>query len=145
MRTMFIAALIAASLPLVAQAQPAISVSSAVFVENATAGATRIVEKASYLSRGQRVILMMNWQATADGRPFTVMTPVPARLAFERSANGAEEVSVDGGRNWGHLGALRIQDQDGPRLAAPEDVTHLRWRLSGATRTGRLTWSALVR
>ena len=56
--------------------------------------------------------------------------------------------STDGGRNWGQLGIMRMRDRDGTRLASPEDVTHLRWRVAdseAARGSGRFTYSALVR
>jgi hypothetical protein len=53
-------------------------------------------------------------------------------------------VSVDGGKTWGKLGKLRI----GSRLATPEDVTHVRWRISAAHAAlgrGDIAYSGIVR
>jgi hypothetical protein len=59
-----------------------------------------------------------------------------------------EEISIDGGRSWGKLGMLMIRDTSGTRLASPEDVTHVRWRIPAsvaARGTGTIAYSAIVR
>ena len=89
---------------------------------------------------GDKVILVVQWRSETRDRPFTVQSAIPRSLAFQRAGHDAAEVSIDGGRNWGELGALRI----GSRLASAEDVTHVRMRVAGSP-TGRLTYSAIVR
>lgn len=125
-------------------AQSAEGVSRAVYVEriaNAPGGErVRTIEPADELQRGDKVVLVVEWRGR---EPAMVSSAVPRPLAFQRSSSDAVEVSVDGGRNWGRLGAMRIEDRDGRRLASPEDVTHLRWR-SAAGET-KLTYSAIVR
>jgi hypothetical protein len=114
--------------PLHAKPTP-VAIDSAVFVERID-GASRTLEAASSLRKGERVVTVLRWQAAAGS--YTVTSPVPPRLQFEDSSAQAIEVSTDGGRNWRALGGAR-----------PEAVTHLRWRIgSGA---GRLTYSAIVR
>jgi hypothetical protein len=66
---------------------------------------------------------------------------MPRTLQFQGSADGSEEVSVDGGRHWGRLGDLRV----GSRLATPEDVTHVRWHIATPAPTGQIAYSAIVR
>ncbi len=142
------AALVALFVPLAAHAESAVALSSAVFVEHATpsrGAIARSVEPASTLSRGQRVVLVVDWRAPRRGESFTVTTPIPAALAFQRSSSEAEEVSVDGGRSWGRLGELQLRDAWGARLATAEDVTHVRWRMRRAEMRGRIAYSALVR
>jgi hypothetical protein len=128
-----------------AMAESEIAIRSAVFVEQEESGAARTIERASVLSRGQRVVTVLNWQAPASRSAFTVTTRLPSALSFERSSSGSEEISTDGGRSWGKLGQLRLHDAYGWRLASPQDITHLRWRLSGRERAGRITYSAFVR
>jgi hypothetical protein len=138
----------ALALPVAAHAASQVALSSAVFVEHATPlrGMTaRRVEPASALARGERVVLVVDWRAPRRGASFTVTTPIPSALAFQRSSNEAEEVSVDGGRSWGRLGELRLRDSYGLRIATPEDVTHVRWRVRGSATQGRIAYSALVR
>ena len=124
-----------------AQAEPAISTQSAVFVERLQPDATRRLEPADRLNRGDRVITVVNWRR-AGGLPFVITNPVPAAMAYQASAWDGQQVSVDGGHTWGKLEALRI----GSRSATPEDVTHIRWRISSAQRNrGQIAYSGIIR
>ncbi|WP_324742794.1 hypothetical protein U8326_05285 [Tsuneonella sp. CC-YZS046] len=108
----------------------------------------RLLEPAGKMSPGDRVVLVLDWRSPAKPGGFTLTSPVPKALSYERSSNGMEEISVDGGRNWGRLGALTIRDPEGARLATPEDVTHVRWRIpaqAAARGSGRIAYSAIVR
>jgi hypothetical protein len=125
-------------------AAPTIALDSAVFVERTTPNSARSLEPASRLSPGDRVVYIVNWHRLGGSGGFVVTNPLPRSVYFQGSANGDEEVSVDGGRIWGRLSALRI----GNRFATPEDVTHVRWRVasqSAATGSGRIAYSAIVR
>ncbi len=143
-----------AALPLLAgagQAQKpfdgAPQLASEIYVERISAGgATRELVPAAALSRGDRVVTLLRWQAPPSLRAtgFTLTNALPAHLAWQDSANRDVEVSVDGGRTWGHLGALGIEG----RLAVPEDVTHVRWHVSPQAAkqgAGRIAYSGLVR
>jgi hypothetical protein len=137
--------LAAASLaaPQSAQASPAVALDSAIFVERLDQGARRL-EPVRELNRGDRVVYVVTWQRSIGSGPFTVTNPLPRQVYFQGSANGDEQVSVDGGRSWGRIGELR----SGARLATPEDVTHVRWRVSAelaARGSGRIAYSAIVR
>jgi len=129
-----------------------VSLASAVFVEridrNGDGRAERRIEPATRLTRGDKVVLMVEWQAQGADRSFAITSPIPRTLAFQDASFDNAEVSADGGRNWGKLGQLRIRDAYGIRLASPEDVTDLRWRVSerDAERgRGRIVYSAIVR
>ncbi|AIT78692.1 hypothetical protein [Novosphingobium pentaromativorans] len=131
-----------------ALAQPAAPVSvatdSAVFVEKVMADSSSRLEPAARLSRGDKVVTVVTWYRMGGNGGFVITNPMPTKLAYEASANEGQEVSVDGGRTWGHLGALR----KGGRLATAEDVTHVRWRIpagSAANGRGQLAYSAIVR
>ena len=134
------------------QAQSTLGTSRAVYVErvaNLTDGRMmRAIEPAQGLRSGDRVVLMVEWQATPAPDGLTVASAVPRALAFQRSSKDEVEISVDGGKKWGKLGQMRIRDGNALRLASPEEVTHLRWRV-GANQRGnaanRLTYSAIVR
>lgn len=130
--------------PIMAAANPLVALDSAVFVERVAPGAGRMLEPARQLRRGDRLVYVVNWQRKGGQGGFTVTNPLPRTVYFQRSAEGDEEVSIDGGRNWGRLEALRI----GNRIATPEDVTHVRWRVApdeAARGSGRITYSAIVR
>lgn len=127
-----------------ATASPVVSLDSAVFVERGTPQAGKMLEPAKRLTRGDRVVYIVQWQRMGGAGGFTVTNPLPRHVAYQASANGEEDVSVDGGRTWGKLGTLRA----GARLATAEDVTHVRWRVApsqSALGSGRIAYSAIVR
>ena len=142
----------AAMLPAAAHAAGPVQFASDVFVERfqpAPGGRTaRVLERADQLRPGDRVIFVVNWKASRNSA-FTVTNPLPRAIAFESTADGAEEVSVDGGRTWGSLEALTVRDTQGrQRRALPEDVTHLRWRVGAQIAmlgTGQMTYRGVVR
>ena len=120
--------------------KPAVALASAVFVEHA-GDTNRVLEPADRLRRGDRIVTILSWTRALPGGAFTVVNPLPRALQFEGTADGSEDVSVDGGRNWGRLGQLRV----GTRLAGPQDVTHVRWRIATPAPAGRIAYSAIVR
>jgi hypothetical protein len=135
-----------------AHAQENVSLQSSVFVERTGHGSdgrsTRQIEPAGELSRGDRVVLLLEWRTNDRMDGFSVTAPIPRTLSYRRSGHEAELVSVDGGRSWGELGDLRIRDDGDIRLAAAADVTHVRWRISrseAAQGSGRIAYSAVVR
>lgn len=127
-----------------ASGQPNVATDSAVFVERAEPGNLRSLEPADRLSRGDRVVTVVTWYRMGGYGDFTITNPLPRSIAYQSSARDDQEVSVDGGRSWGRLGELRI----GARVATPEDVTHMRWRVPAANATrgrGQLVYSGIVR
>ncbi len=130
--------LFAAGMPVVAA--PRVAIVSDVFVEQA-GESRRVLQPASLLRPGDRVVTIVTWKRSGAGRDFTVTNPLPRALQFQGSADGAEQVSVDGGRTWGRLGQLRA----GGYVAVPEDVTHVRWRIATPAPQGRIAYSAIVR
>ncbi|MBW8783393.1 MAG: hypothetical protein JF593_01945 [Novosphingobium sp.] len=141
-----LAGTIALALPLPALAAPAVALDSAVFVEHVQAapnGMLRSLEPARRVASGDRVVTIVSWTRSGPGS-FTVTNPLPRGLEYEQSAEGDEEVSADGGRTWGKLGTLRISG----RLATAEDLTHVRWHVTGpraASPSGRIAYSGIVR
>ncbi|MEI6644309.1 MAG: hypothetical protein WCL10_20050 [Novosphingobium sp.] len=141
-----------AMVPAAAHAAGGVQFASDVFIERfqpAPGGRTaRVLERADQLRPGDRVIFVVNWTGRKDAG-FTVTNPMPRSIAFAGTADGAEEVSVDGGRSWGPLEALSVRTAGGQiRRAMPEDVTHLRWRIpapQALAGTGQMTWRGVVR
>ncbi|SFF99698.1 hypothetical protein SAMN05518801_10580 [Novosphingobium sp. CF614] len=130
--------------PAQAWGAPAVATDSAVYVERIASDASHRLEPASQLLRGDRVVTVVRWYAIGGERGFVIVNPLPAALAYQESASDTQEVSVDGGRSWGCLEDLRI----GNRRAAPEDVTHVRWRIpaaSAARGRGQIAYSGIVR
>ena len=129
--------------PTIAGAQSNVALDSAAYVERPSETG-RSLEPIDRLSRGDRVVYIVTWYKLGGQGGFTVTNPLPRSVAYQGSANDDEEVSVDGGRTWGHLGVLRVRGQ----LASSDDVTHVRWRVTparAANGSGRIAYSALVR
>jgi hypothetical protein len=126
-----------------ASGQPTVATQSAVFVERSEPGNLRSLEPADRLSRGDRVVTVVTWYRMGGDGDFTITNPLPRAIAYQNSARDDQEVSADGGRTWGRLGELRL----GGRLATPEDVTHMRWRIASAANRGRgqIVYSGIVR
>ena len=116
---------------------------SAIYVERSS-GLTRSLSQAGRLSRGDRVVTILTWQKQSGIGGFTLVNPLPRKVAYQGSAREDEEVSVDGGRTWGRLGEITM----GSRLATAEDVTHVRWHVApvqAARGQGRIAYSGIVR
>ena len=146
-RAILAAAALAAITALPAMAAPAVTVDSAVFVERTQlrdGAPVRSLEPAARLVRGDRVVTVVNWYRLGGTGGFTVVNALPAGLAYQQSAEPSEEVSIDGGRNWGRIGSLRLGDH----FATAENVTHVRWRVSPAQAlagAGRIAYAGFVR
>ncbi|MFM5884461.1 MAG: hypothetical protein ACKOQ3_03880 [Novosphingobium sp.] len=128
----------------IAEARSAIALDSAVFVERGTQQRGRLLEPAARLTRGDRVVYVLNWTRQAGSGGFVVTNPLPRTVYYQDSASDDAEVSIDGGRSWGRLDQLRV----GSRIATPEDVTHVRWRVAAsqaAQGSGQIAYSAIVR
>jgi hypothetical protein len=123
-----------------ASAHTGIDTRSAVYIERVEAGNLRRLAPADRLMRGDRVVAVVTWQRLGGTGDFTITNPLPRAIAYQSSAHDGQLVSVDGGRSWGRLGELRI----GSRMATPEDVTHIRWRVAGGPR-GQIVYSGIVR
>ncbi|MGF7153213.1 hypothetical protein [Novosphingobium gossypii] len=139
-----VAACCGTALPVQAQSRSSVQTDSTVFVERIDARNGRRLEPASLLVRGDRVVTVVTWTRMHGTGGFMLTNPLPARLAYQRSASEMQEVSVDGGRSWGQLEAMRV---DG-RQAMPQDVTHVRWRIPAsyaALGQGRIAYSGVVR
>ncbi|WP_244970576.1 hypothetical protein [Novosphingobium aerophilum] len=121
-------------------APASVAIGSDVFVEH-LGEANRVLERSDRLRPGDRVVTIVSWRRALPGGAFTVVNPLPHRVQFDGTADGAEEVSVDGGRSWGKLGQLRIAG----RLALAPDVTHVRWHIASPAPAGRIAYRAIVR
>jgi len=132
-----------------------VALAHSVFVERAIPAAdgrlSRVLEPARALRKGDRLVYVVAWRTAgrqAEGERFTITNPLPRSVAYQRSADGREEVSIDGGRTWGQIGNLRVRDDGGWRNASAEDVTHVRWNVPrelAQAGSGRLTFSGIVR
>jgi uncharacterized repeat protein (TIGR01451 family) len=79
---------------------------------------------------------------------FIVTNPLPAAVSFSAGADAGAQVSVDGGKTWGALGALTVSDaKGGTRPAQAGDVTHVRWTIASIApgASGTVQYNAIVR
>lgn len=136
-----------ACLPQAAQAAPSVALDSSVFVErlrDEDGTTVRSLKRAQALRSGDRVVTVVTWYRLGGNGSFVLTNPVPRGVYYQGSADGSEQVSVDGGRNWGRIGVLRI----GNRFATVEDVTHVRWNVPAgqvASGRGRIAYAGIVR
>lgn len=104
---------------------------------------------------GQEVIYVITYRNTGKepAAGVVINNPVPAEMAYQSgSAQGLGsrvDVSVDGGKTFGALEALKVTGKDGkPRAAEAADVTGLRWTLLApvkASAGGLVTYRARLR
>lgn len=92
---------------------------------------------------GQEVIYVITYRNSGSkpAEKVVINNPVPPELVFRAgSAEGAgtsSVVSVDGGKSFGVLSALRLAGADGKQRAAEaKDVTHVRWTVLAPVRAG---------
>ncbi len=122
-----------------AAADASLDIQRSLYIERSSNGGVAL-EPAVTLRSGDKVVLVMQWDGE-EAPPFTLVSKVPEKLSFHNSASDGTEVSVDGGRRWGRLGRLRIAN----RMATPEDVTNVRWRIAGRGDGAVRSYKAVVR
>ena len=99
---------------------------------------------------GDRLLFQTNYRNSGAKAAdhFVVTNPVPANVAYAGESTAGAEMSVDGGKTYGQLTALRVKTPDGQsRPARPEDVTNLRWTLATIApgTAGTLKYRGMVR
>ena len=141
--------------PGVAFAAESVALSSAVFVERTTAdadGRSKItLHEPKVVTPGDRLVFILNYQnrGVTPANNFVVTNPLPTAVAYQGTADDMAEVSINGGKAWGQLSALKVADGPGRwRSARPEDVTHVRWTMKQsipAGAQGKLSFRGIVR
>jgi uncharacterized repeat protein (TIGR01451 family) len=148
-------ALIALVTPLSAHAANDVALTSAVFVEKTVAegnGKNRLVlEEPKTVVPGDKLVFVLAYrnQGAKPATDFVVTNPMPGAVAYQGTGDAGAIVSVDNGRSWGPLAALKVRKADGSvRSAYPEDVTHVRWAMKTpipAGAAGKLSFRGVVR
>jgi uncharacterized repeat protein (TIGR01451 family) len=149
---LFLLALVA---PVAAAAANAVSLSSQVFVERPVKqadGSTRVERQApDVVTPGDRLVFVLSYSngGAEPASGFVVTDPIPGSVVFAGGESEGALVSVDGGKSWGALAALRIANADGTfRPAQAADVTHIRWtfgRPIAAGASGQLSFRGVVK
>lgn len=106
------------------------------------------LEEPSQVLPGDQLVFTTRYTngGTEPATDFVVTNPLPGPVKLAR-VNGFE-VSVDGGKTFGALAALKATGADGSTRAAElGDVTHVRWRLASIApgATGEVKYFAEVR
>jgi uncharacterized repeat protein (TIGR01451 family) len=141
--------------PALAHAADAVALDSSVFVERlvtAAGGKSRtVLEEPKIVTPGDRLVFVLQYRNTGSqpAKDFIVTNPMPGPVAYQGTNDAFAQVSVDGGRSFGALAALKVKDMDGQmRAARAEDVTHVRWALRdpiAAGGQGKLSFRGIVR
>ncbi len=136
-------------------ASSALELSSDVFVEKletqADGSNKAILNKPTTVLPGDKLVFVVKYTniSTSPASNLLVTNPMPAPVIYNGSADGNEEVSVDGGNIWGPLNTLFITKADGTkRPALMSDVTHVRWTIRdtlAAGSSGKLIFRGIVR
>lgn len=139
----FLLILLALLLPTTAMAQNQVALTSQVFVERTTtdaSGAAHVaLEPPRVVTPGDPLVFVLAYHnnGAAPATAFVVTNPIPESVSFVSMESAGAVYSVDGGRTWGALAALRVRNADGTsRAAAPADVTHIQWRFAQAIPPG---------
>lgn len=98
---------------------------------------------------GDRLIFRTSYRNTSAEivKNFVITNRLPAGVTLLPDVALSALVSVDGGKSWGNLGVLELDDgAGGKRPALASDVTHLRWVLPEIKpgRSGEVTYDASV-
>ena len=109
---------------------------------------TTVLEPPAQVVPGDRLVYSTRYRNTSAEpvEDFVVTNPLPAAVTL--AADGAFEVSVDGGSTFGPLASLSLALADGAtRPAGLADVTHVRWTIARLApgEEGTLSYSAVVR
>ena len=137
------------------QAATPLQLSSDVFVErhvrHADGSNAVVLQKPNLVTPGDNLVFVVKYKNTGSKATsnISVTNPLPSAVAFNGTSDGLEMVSVDGGKSWGFLSALRVAGQDGKlRSVRMIDVTHIKWNLNqplSAGSEGKLIFRGVVK
>ncbi|WP_295529792.1 hypothetical protein [Novosphingobium sp. Chol11] len=157
MKATFLAAVLALGLlsgPVYAAANPsAVALTGSVQLEKTVTvdGTSRIeLVEPKVVVPGDRLLFTTSYRndSAAAVTDFVVTNPVPGAVVVSPDALNSVEVSVDGGKTWGLIAALKVADgKGGLRAALAADATHLRWTIPSIApgASGKVEYHAIVR
>lgn len=117
-------------------------------VENGTE--KQVLSEPKVVVPGDRLIFSTSYRNTGGEtvRNFVVTNPIPNGVMLAPEGAAEHSVSVDGGKSWGKLASLSVNNGEGAmRPAVAGDVTHVRWVLPEVApgAEGKVTYNAIVR
>ena len=89
-----------------------------------------MLEEPRLVTPGDKLVFELSYrnQGAQPATGFVITDPIPSAVTFAGSTSPGAIYSVDGGRTWGPLAALRVATADGRgRPATAADVTTVRW------------------
>ena len=111
-----------------------VSLASHVFVEHVKPGPggkpVTVREEPRIVTPGDKLVFELSYRnvGAEPATGFTITDPIPSSVVFTGGESEGATFSIDGGRTWGPLTALRVALRNGAsRPAAAADVTHVRW------------------
>ena len=132
-----------------------VALESAVFVERSVTGSdgkpSVVREQPKLVTPGDKLVFVLSYKnaGTAPAESFVVTNPLPASVGFIASDSPGADFSIDGGKSWGSLAALKVKSADGKvRAATAADITHVRWAFAKAIPVGgagKLSFRGIVR
>lgn len=133
----------ALAVPSIALASNNVALSSDVFVErkiekpNGETGV--LLEQPKTVLPGDNLVFVVKYKNVGNkpATDFSVTNPLPKAVAFNGTSDGAEIVSIDGGKSWGPLSTLKYTRKNGQvRPALLSDVTHVKWKFNRSLSVG---------
>lgn len=123
-------------IPVAAFAQNDVTLTSEVLVQRiVTDGAGKekaVLEMPKVVTPGDPLIFKLKY-ANTTAKPvdnFVITNPIPEAVRFAGTDSANAIYSVDGGKLYAPLAALRVKGADGTdRIAEPGDVTHVQFTL----------------
>lgn len=99
---------------------------------------------------GDHLVFLVKYHNTGvkPAENFVVTNPLNPAVTLASDGYGNFDVSVDGGKSWGKLAALKVSDgKGGQRAAQATDVTQVRWIIPAIApgASGSLEYHAIVR
>lgn len=130
-------------LPGPAQAQQAVALKSTVYVARPVTDAQGNKKNQLFapdrVLPGEALVIMLEYKnnGTKPAADFVINNPIPGAVSFTGVEQPWAVVSVDGGRTYGALAALKVAKGDARFAPAlPGDVTHVRWKFARAIAPG---------
>lgn len=138
------------------QAQQAVALSSKAFVvkqvpDGTTGKMKNTLAAPERVLPGEALVFMLEYKnnGATPAASFVINNPIPANVIYTGVEQEWADVSVDGGKTFGKLAALKVAKGDGTmRPALPTDVTHVRWKFAQAiapAAAGRVTYYGMVK
>ncbi|MEA3062431.1 MAG: hypothetical protein QOJ94_2212 [Sphingomonadales bacterium] len=140
--------------PAAALAADNVTLASHAFVERVKPGPNgkpvTVLEEPRLVTPGDKLVFELSYrnQGAQPATGFVITDPIPSAVTFAGSVSPGAVYSVDGGRTWGPLAALRVATADGKgRPATAADVTHVRWNFPAipAGAGGKVSFRGIVR